>query len=105
MEINHKLLEKISRLSALKIDSSEESQELKDYLTKTLSYFEQIREIDTKKNSSFNQSSPSSFETQKRSSDNFYKEGKTFRTGPSKTRPFGKSSCDPVRNYELFQLN
>ena len=49
MEINHKLLEKISRLSALKIDSSEESQELKDYLTKTLSYFEQIREIDTKK--------------------------------------------------------
>ena len=48
MEINHKLLEKLAQLSALKINSSKESQELKDYLTKTLSYFEQIKNIDTK---------------------------------------------------------
>ena len=49
MEINHKVLEKLALLSALKIDTSEENQELKDYLTKTLSYFEQIKNIDTKK--------------------------------------------------------
>ena len=47
MEINNKTLEKISLLSALKIDSPEELRELKNYLTKTLSYFEKIREIDT----------------------------------------------------------
>ena len=48
MEINQELLEKLSRLSALKIESSAESQELKDYLKKTLSYFEKIKQIDTK---------------------------------------------------------
>ena len=49
MEINHELLEKLSRLSALKIESEAESKELKEYLTKTLSYFEKIKHIDTKK--------------------------------------------------------
>ena len=48
MEINHKILEKLTQLSALKIDSPEEKQELKGYLTKTLSYFEQIKNIETK---------------------------------------------------------
>ncbi|MCZ0932623.1 MAG: Asp-tRNA(Asn)/Glu-tRNA(Gln) amidotransferase subunit GatC [Oligoflexia bacterium] len=48
MEINHKILEKLSQLSALKINSPQEKQELKDYLTKTLSYFEQIKNIETK---------------------------------------------------------
>ena len=46
MEINHKVLEKLGRLSALK---TENSQELADYLSKTLSYFEQINRIDTEK--------------------------------------------------------
>ena len=45
MEINQKMLEKLGRLSALKIENSEE---LAHYLTKTLSYFEQIKKIDTK---------------------------------------------------------
>ena len=48
MEINHKVLEKLALLSALKINTSKETQELKDYLTKTLSHFEQIKNIDTK---------------------------------------------------------
>ena len=49
MEINHKVLEKLSQLAALKIDKPQEQEDLKDYLTKTLSYFEQIKTIDTKK--------------------------------------------------------
>ena len=48
MEINREVLEKLAQLAALKINSSQEAQELKDYLTKTLSYFEQIRSLDTK---------------------------------------------------------
>ena len=47
MKIDQKLLEKISRLAGLKIKTDEETQELKDFLTKTLSYFEKIKEIDT----------------------------------------------------------
>ena len=46
MEINDRLLEKLAQLSALKIDPQEKS-ELKLYLTKTLSYFEKIRSVDT----------------------------------------------------------
>ena len=49
MKINEELLEKLSRLSALKIESSKEKQELKEYLTKTLSHFEQIKYINTQK--------------------------------------------------------
>ena len=49
MKINNELLEKLSRLSALKINSLQEKRELNDYLTKTLSYFEQIKNIDTVK--------------------------------------------------------
>ena len=48
MEINQELLEQLCRLSALKIESRQESQELKDYLKKTLSYFKQIKHIETK---------------------------------------------------------
>lgn len=47
MEINDKLLEKLSRLSALYINS-EEKPEIKKYLKETLSHFEKIKEINTK---------------------------------------------------------
>lgn len=47
MEINDKLLEKLSQLSALYLKDQEKS-EMKNYLKKTLSYFEKIKDIDTK---------------------------------------------------------
>ncbi|MCY4321169.1 MAG: Asp-tRNA(Asn)/Glu-tRNA(Gln) amidotransferase subunit GatC [Bdellovibrionaceae bacterium] len=47
MEIDYKLLKKLSRLAGLKIKTGKETEELKDFLTKTLSYFEKIKEIDT----------------------------------------------------------
>ena len=48
MKIHQELLEKLSRLSALKIENPQEKQELIDFLTKALSYFEQIKNIETK---------------------------------------------------------
>lgn len=47
MEINDKLLKKLSQLSALHL-SQQEQTELKEYLKKTLSYFEKIKKLDTK---------------------------------------------------------
>ncbi len=47
MEINDKLLEKLSQLSALYLDAKEKA-EMKGYLKETLSHFEKIRQIDTK---------------------------------------------------------
>ena len=46
MEINDKLLEKLSQLSALYI-KPEEKTEIKNYLKETLSHFEKIKQIDT----------------------------------------------------------
>ena len=47
MEINDKLLKKLSKLSALYLNSQEEA-EIKTYLKETLSHFEKIKSIDTK---------------------------------------------------------
>lgn len=47
MDIDNKLLEKLSKLSALSIDKQERS-EIKKYLKQTLSHFEKIKQIDTK---------------------------------------------------------
>ena len=47
MEINDKLLKKLSQLSALHL-SDPEKVEIKEYLKKTLSYFEKIKEVRTK---------------------------------------------------------
>ena len=47
MEINDKLLEKLSQLSALHLNDQEKT-EIKEYLKETLSHFEKIKEIDTK---------------------------------------------------------
>ena len=47
MEINDKLLEKLSQLSALYL-SNQEKTEIKGYLKETLSHFKKIKEIDTK---------------------------------------------------------
>ena len=47
MEINDQVLKKISELSALKI-KQEEKEKLKLFLTKTLSYFEKIKSVETK---------------------------------------------------------
>ncbi len=46
MEINDKLLDKLSQLSALCLNESEKA-EIKEYLKDTLSHFEKIKEIDT----------------------------------------------------------
>lgn len=46
MEINDKLLKKLSQLSALRLDEREKA-EIKKYLQKTLSYFEKIKKIKT----------------------------------------------------------
>ena len=47
MKITDETLEKLGKLSALKIEESEKKQ-LKLFLTKALSYFEKIQNIDTK---------------------------------------------------------
>ena len=47
MEINNKLLEKLSKLSALSL-KAEEKDQMKVYLKETLSHFEKIKTIDTK---------------------------------------------------------
>ena len=47
MEINDKLLKKLFQLSALHL-SNQEKTEIKEYLKKTLSYFEKIKEVGTK---------------------------------------------------------
>ena len=47
MEINDKLLEKLSKLCALHLNE-EEKAEVKNYLKETLSHFEAIKKIDTK---------------------------------------------------------
>ena len=47
MEINDKLLKKLSQLSALHLSDSEKI-EIKEYLKKTLSHFKKIEKIDTK---------------------------------------------------------
>ena len=47
MEINTKLLKKLSKLSALSLNE-EEKLEVKNYLKETLSHFEAIKKIDTK---------------------------------------------------------
>ena len=47
MEIDNKLLEKLSKLSALYFGKQEQS-EIKQYLKQTLSHFEKIKQIDTK---------------------------------------------------------
>ena len=46
MEINDKLLKKLSQLSALRLNEREQ-EEIKKYLEKTLSYFEKIKKIKT----------------------------------------------------------
>lgn len=46
MEINDKLLEKLSQLSALCF-SDKEKKEIQNYLRETLSHFEKIKKIDT----------------------------------------------------------
>jgi len=46
MEIKDKDLEKLGKLSALKIEQNEKEQ-LKLFLTKALSYFETIKQVDT----------------------------------------------------------
>ena len=47
MKLTEETLEKLGKLSALKIKESEK-EELKLFLTKVLSYFETIQSIDTK---------------------------------------------------------
>lgn len=47
MEINDKLLKKLSQLSALHL-SDQEKSEIKEYLKETLSHFEKIKAINTK---------------------------------------------------------
>ena len=47
MEIDDKLMEKLSQLSALCFDP-EEARQMKEYLKDTLSHFEKIKKLDTK---------------------------------------------------------
>ena len=84
MEINHELLEKLARLSALKIESEIERKELKEYLTKTLSYFEQIKIIDTKKTPSLSNPLTAPLRLRKDQAKDFPNKEKMLEQAPQK---------------------